>query len=122
MAHWCERQQPTTNKDCQMIHDDDFDLSYDFETTKTTRRAAGNGPWVCSRLHGYRFEALVFPEHAEDREWELDESKISRLFIQRLVDRQIVFSWDKGPDVPAADETVAAIIDFLAIGCYMVAE
>ena len=29
---------------------------------------------------------------------------------------QTVFNWDRGADVPAADHTVACIVDFLAGG------
>lgn len=95
---------------------DDFDLGCDFEITKTTRRTAGSGTWVIGRLHGYRFDALVFPEHAEVAEYELGDSRISKLSLRRLSDRQIVFSWDRGSDVPAADEMAGAIVDFLAAG------
>ena len=48
---------------------DDLDVGHDLEITKTTRRAAGAGTWVCGTLSGHRFEALVFPEHAENPEW-----------------------------------------------------
>jgi hypothetical protein len=38
------------------------------QITKTTRQAAGSGTWVCGRVgQSYRFDALVFPEHAEVR-------------------------------------------------------
>ena len=94
----------------------DLDLGDDFEITKTTRRASGGGTWVCGRLHGHRFDALVFPEHAENPEWELGGSRISKLWIQRLADKTTVFSWDRGMDIPAADEVAGAIADFLAGG------
>ena len=88
---------------------EDLDLGFDLEITKTTRRAAGAGTWVCGTLHGHRFEALVFPEHADNPEWEIGDSRISKLWIQRLADRRQVFNWDRGADVPAADKTVACI-------------
>src|SRR4051794_22023178 len=99
----------------------DIDIGDDLEITKTSRRAAGNGTWVCGKLHGHKFEALVFPEHAECESYEIggngpDGSKISKLWIRRLADRQTVFSWDRGADVPAADATVQAIVDFLCAG------
>jgi len=96
--------------------DDDLDVGHDLEITKTTRRAAGAGTWVCGTLSGHRFEALVFPEHADNPEWEIGESRISKLWIQRLADKRQVFNWDRGADVPAADQTVACIVDFLAGG------
>ena len=45
----------------QPRHDD---LGADLKITKTTRRAAGAGTWICGTIAGHRFDALVFPEHA----------------------------------------------------------
>jgi hypothetical protein len=95
---------------------DYLDVGHDLEITKTTRRASGGGTWVCGTLSGHRFDALVFPEHADCPDWEIGDSRISKLFIQRLADKREVFNWDRGPDVPAADQTVACIVDFLAGG------
>jgi len=95
---------------------EDLDLGCDLELTKTTRRAAGAGTWVCGRLHGHRFEALVFPEHAENPDYEIDDSRISKLWLQRLADKATVYNWDRGMDVPAADATAQAIVDFLCAG------
>jgi hypothetical protein len=94
----------------------DLDVGFDLEITKMQRRESAPGTWVCGRLSGHRFDALVFPEHAENPEWELDDSRISKLWVQRLADKQTVFNWDRGPDVPAADKTVQAIVDFLSVG------
>ena len=95
---------------------DDLDVGYDLEITKTTRRAAGAGTWVCGTLCGHCFNALVFPEHADNPEWEIGDSRISKLWIQRLADKREVFNWDRGADIPSADQTVACIVDFLAGG------
>jgi len=95
---------------------EDLDLGCDLELTKTTRRAAGAGTWVCGRLHGHRFDALVFPEHAENPDYEIDDSRISKLWLQRLSDKATVYNWDRGMDVPAADTTAQAIVDFLCAG------
>ena len=94
----------------------DLDLGADLEIMKVTRRAAGAGTWICGRVHGHRFDALVFPEHALNTEWELADSRISKLWVQRLTDRQTVFNWDRGMDIPAADSIAAAIVEFLADG------
>lgn len=94
----------------------EFDLGDDLEITKTTRRASGGGTWVSGRIAGHRFDALVFPEHAENAEWELGDSRISKLWVQRLADKQTVFSWDRGLDIAAANDTAQAIVDFLAAG------
>jgi hypothetical protein len=94
----------------------DLDVGHDLVFTKTSRRASGGGTWVCGRLSGHRFDALVFPEHAECPDYEIGDSKISKLWVQRLADKQQVFNWDRGLDVPAADATAQAIVDFLCAG------
>jgi hypothetical protein len=94
----------------------DLDLGDDLRITKKTRQAAGAGTWVCGTIAGHRFDALVFAEHAENPEWELKESRISKFWLQRLVDKRTVFNWDRGADVPAADPLAAAIVDFLCEG------
>jgi hypothetical protein len=94
----------------------ELDLGDDFEITKTTRRNAGNGTWVDGKLNGYRFQALVFPEHAESESYELGDSRISKLWIQRIADRAEVFNWDRGADRPAADDLTKEIVDFLCAG------
>jgi hypothetical protein len=94
----------------------DHDLADDLEITKTTRRAAGCGTWVRGRIAGHRFDALVFPEHAEVADYELDASRISKLWVQRLADKQTVFSWDRGLDIAATTDIAQAIVDFLAAG------
>ena len=98
-------------------HDDaDLDVSFDFEITKTTRRAAGCGTWVCGTLSGHRFDALVFPEHAEVATYELDDSRISKLFVQRLADLQTVANFDRGWDVKPTTDAAKQIVGFLAAG------
>jgi hypothetical protein len=92
------------------------DLSDDLVITKTTRRAAAAGTWVSGMLAGYRFDALVFPEHAEIPDYELGDSRISKLWIQRRADRRTVYNWDGGLDVPATDPAAQAIVDFLSAG------
>ena len=95
----------------------DLDIGFDFEITKVERQPSGGaGTWVSGTTNGHRFEALVFPEHAENPEWELGDSRISKLWIQRLADQKQVFNWDRGADVPAADAAAGQIADFLACG------
>ena len=91
------------------------DLGHDLEITKTENRNVG-GTWVTGTLHGHQFEALVFAEHAESEEYELGDSRISKLWVQRIADRQTTFNWDRGLDLPAADQTTQAVVDFLAAG------
>ena len=99
-----------------MTNQEDFDLGDDLNITKITRRNSGGGTWVSGTLHGHRFDALVFPEHAECSDWELGESKISKLWLQRSADRATVFNWDRGADIAAASDEVQALVDFLAAG------
>jgi hypothetical protein len=95
---------------------EELDLGDDLEITKRSRRSAGSGTWVCGTLCGHRFEALVFPEHAENPAWEIGDSRISKLWIQRQTDKREVFNWDRGADIEAADDTTRQIVDFLAGG------
>lgn len=91
------------------------DIGDDLEITKVTRQTAGAGTWVCGRLNGYGFEALVFTEHADNPEWELEDSRISKLWVHRLADQRVVYNWDRGLDVEA-DVTTQGVVDFLAAG------
>jgi hypothetical protein len=92
------------------------DLGDDLQITKITRQAAGTGTWVCGTLDGFRSEALVFPTHADDPEWELDQSQISKLRIKDVETNREAFNWDRGAVVPAADDATHAVVDFLAAG------
>ena len=94
----------------------ELDLGDDFEITQTTRRNAGNGTWVDGTLNGHRFQALVFEGHAESESYELGDSRISKLWIQRIADRKKVFDWDRGPVTPAAGSLAGEIADFLCAG------
>ena len=52
-----------------------FQIAEDLRITKTTRRAAGAGTWVCGTTMGHRFDCLAFPEHAENPDYEMDDSR-----------------------------------------------
>jgi hypothetical protein len=92
------------------------DLGDDLRITKTTRRLSAGGTWVSGTIAGYRFEALVFPEHAEVADYELGNSRISKLWIARLANKETTFNWDRGMDIPAASKKTQAVVDFLAAG------
>ena len=94
----------------------EYDLGDDLRILRTTRRASGGGTWVAGTIDEFRFDALVFPEHAENPDWELGESRISKLWIARLDTKKVVFNWDRGLDVPAATDKTQAVVDFLAAG------
>ena len=99
-----------------MTNHEDFDLGDDLNITKTTRRNSGGGTWVSGTLHGHRFDALVFPEHAEIAEYELGDSRISKLWVQRIADKTTTFNGDRRLYHPAADQITQAIVGFLAAG------
>ncbi len=94
----------------------EYDLGDDLRITQTSRRASGGGTWVSGTVASYRFDALVFPEHAENPEWELGDSRISKLWIARLKNKETVFNWDRGMDMPAASDKTQAVVDFLCAG------
>ena len=83
------------------------------EITRMTRRASGGGTWVSGRVAEYRFEALVFPAHAESEEYELGRSRVSKLWVQRLADKQTAFNFDRGLDVGPADSATERLVAFL---------
>ena len=61
------------------------EIADDLVITKHTRRCAGVGAWLCGTVAGHGFQALVFPEHAEVTEYELQgDSRISKLWLRRI--------------------------------------
>lgn len=94
----------------------EFDMGDDLEITNVSRRASGSGTWVSGTIAGYRFDALVFPEHADNPDWELGDSRISKLWIARLKNKETVFNWDRGLDMPAASNKTQAVVDVLCAG------
>ena len=94
--------------------DHDLDLNI---TKIEARDANAGGAWVSGTINDdYRFQALVFADHAESEEYEIDKSKISKLWIQRTANCKTVFNFDRGLDVPAANTEVQVIVDFLCMG------
>jgi len=92
------------------------DIGDDLVITKSEPRTSAGGSWVCGTILGHRFDALVFPEHAENPDYEIRDSRISKLWVQRLADKKTVYNWDRGLDIPAANTTAQAIVDFLCAG------
>lgn len=95
---------------------DAFDMGDDLVITKITRRAAGAGTWVIGTIAGHRFNALVFAEHAECPEYELCDSRISKLWLQNLADEKTATNFDRGWDILPTTKVAQAIVDFLAAG------
>ena len=96
--------------------EDQIDIGDDLVIKKNALRESGGGAWVVGTLNGYKFNALVFPEHAEIPDYEIGQSKISKLWVQRMADKTTVYNWDRGADVAAANPMVAQIVDFLCAG------
>ena len=90
----------------------------DLTITKISNRNRNiGGSWVQGEMNDqYRFEALVFADHAESEEYELGRSKISKLWIQQISDRKTMFNLDRGLDVPAANTEIQVVVDFLCEG------
>src|SRR2546425_1895161 len=92
------------------------DPGFDLTITRIGRRTTAGGTWVRGTLAGHRFDPLVFADHAEDPNYELGRTRISKLCVQRRADRRTVFNFDRGLDVPAADPPVERIVAFLGEG------
>src|SRR3990172_5518220 len=90
-----------TTNDPKMTNDDidASDLLDPLKITKVERRTSAGGAWVKGTIGEHRFDALVFPEHAEQPDYELDDSRISKLWVQRISDRATVANFDRGWDV-----------------------
>ncbi len=100
----------TTNRDPD-------DILETLKITKIERQSAGGtGTWVTGTIGGFKFEALVFPEHAEVASYELSESRISKLFVRHLATRQIAANFDRGWDVQPTSERARVVVDLLAAG------
>ncbi|MBI5763654.1 MAG: hypothetical protein HZA51_09045 [Planctomycetes bacterium] len=95
---------------------DASDLLDTLTITKLERRTSAGGAWVVGTIGGYRFDALVFPEHAESESYELARSRISKFWLQRIEDRVTVFNWDRGMDIEAVTPEIQRIVDLLADG------
>jgi hypothetical protein len=85
------------------------------EITKREGRATG-GNWVKGNIAGHAFEALVFPEHATDAAFELDDSRISKLSVREQGTHREVACFDRGWDRKPSTDAAKAIVDLLASG------
>ena len=106
----------TTNRTRKNAKPDALEMGNDLQITKTNRRASGGGTSVIGTIAGHRFQALVFPEHAECPDYELGDSRISKLWLQRLADKTTVANFDRGWDHHPANAAARVIVDFLTAG------
>ncbi len=84
---------------------------------KVQRRTSCGGAWVTGTIAEHRFDALVFPEPATNREWEVGgDSRISKLWVQRISDKATVYNWDRGADIEPTTELAGVIVGLLAAG------
>lgn len=88
-----------------------------FQIRRINRRNhGGGGTWVTGTIGGHKFEALVFPEHAECESYELDKSKISKLWIQKISEPKPVAHFDRGWDVRPTTKIAQIIVESLCEG------
>lgn len=85
------------------------------DITKKTGRPTG-GTWVKGNIGNHAFEALVFPEHATDAAFELDDSRISKLWLQEHFTHTEVACFDRGWDRQPTTEAARAIVGLLSAG------
>ena len=85
--------------------------------TKTEgRQLNAPGTRVTETIAGHAFQVLVSEEHAETADYELGTSRISKLWLRRQADRQVVANFDRGWDLQPTTDTAREIVDFLAAG------
>ncbi len=84
--------------------------------TKVQRRTSSDGAWVVGTLAGHRFDALIFLEHAEREDFELADSRISKLWLKQLDNQATVANFDRGWDIRPTTPLAATLVDLLAAG------
>ena len=71
-------------------------IGRDLTVSKVVDAALSPGTWLLGTVHGHRFEAKSYAEHALNLNWELGERRISNLFIQRIEDNRRFSVWARG--------------------------
>ena len=92
------------------------DLGDDLKITKTDSSRQMGGTWVTGSIAGHSFQVLVFEDHAECEEYELGTSRISKLWLRRQADRQVVANFDRGWELEPTTDAAREVVDFLAAG------
>ncbi len=92
------------------------DLGDDLKITKIDSSRQMGGTWVTGSIAGHSFQVLVFEDHAECEEYELGTSRISKLWLRRQADREVVANFDRGWDFEPTTDDGRAIVGFLAAG------
>lgn len=80
-------------------------------------KSTSGGKFISGYVGPYKFSALVFAEHAENPEWEIGRSRISKLLVSERQSSgwRAVYNWDRGLDmgIPPASENVQAVVDLV---------
>ena len=92
------------------------DLLATLRFTKIERRTTSGGAWATGTIGGHDFQALVFLEHAESEAYELDDSRISKLWLRDQATNTEVANFDRGWDRQPTTDAAKAIVDLLAAG------
>ena len=92
------------------------DIADTLEITKTDCSRQMRGTCVTGLITGHMFQVLVFEDHAECEDYELGTSRISKLWLRRQADRQVVANFDRGWDFEPTTDEARQIVGFLAAG------
>jgi hypothetical protein len=99
------------------MHPEDIAESFQLKRVDKRHPMAAGGTWAVGTIAGHEFNALVFAEPANEREWEVGgDSRISKLWLARISDRKTVFNWDRGEDIAPQTPLATQIVDALAAG------
>ena len=96
------------------VDDQQPEIGSDFVILKTIRQASGAESFVIGRLNDHHFDAIVFAEHPKYPDFELGDSRITKLWLQRIADKTTVASFNRAWDMHPTTEIARAIVDFLA--------
>ncbi|MCC6322740.1 MAG: hypothetical protein IT438_15030 [Phycisphaerales bacterium] len=88
----------------------------DLRITKNEGRRSAGGRWVSGTLARHEFQALVFAEHAENPEYEMYQSRISKLWLRDLLTNEVVCEFDRGWSISPRTQAARHITDLLADG------
>ena len=86
----------------------------DLVITRKTRRATVGGSWIKGNVAGYQFDCLVFLAHADYPDYELESSRISKLWLKKIDGEEPMANFDRGWDIRPRTKYVGKIVDFLA--------
>ena len=89
-------------------------IGEDLVIARTNPRTGVPGIWVNGILNAHRFSALVFSEHAEYPDYELETSRISKLWLKKIDGGETMANFDRGWDIRPRTKYAGKIVDFLA--------